>query len=113
MCWVLRVLAWLRVSNSPAPGPGCARYEGDILTFKKLYVSDLNIWYDVRTGYIHEHIRNIRHYHPLPYDQSHEEDIEDQEQNKSDLHDELRDLIEESNETNFPLFRLITLPSPF
>ena len=80
---------------------------------KTPYVSDLNIRYDVRTGYIHEHIRNIRHYHPLPYDQSHEEEIEDQEQNKSDLHDELRDLIEESNETNFPLFRLITLPSPF
>lgn len=97
------------VAFKQAHGENDRRY----FNIKKLYVSDLNIWYDVRTSYIHEHIRNIRYNRPLPYNQSHEEEIEDQELNKSDLHDELRDLIEESNETNFPLFRLITLPSPF
>ena len=74
---------------------------------KTLYVPDLNIWYDVRTGYIHEHIRNIRHNYPLPYDQSHEEEIGDQELNKDFLHEELRDFIEESNDINVRLLPLI------
>ena len=73
----------------------------------KLYVPDLNIWYDVRTGYIHEHIRNIRYHRPLPYDQSHEEEIGDQELNKDFLHEELRDFIEESNNINVRLLPLI------
>ena len=91
------------VAWKQAHGENDRRY----FNIKKLYVPDLNIWYDVRTGYIHEHIRNIRHNYPLPYDQSHEEEIEDQEQNKSDLHDELRDLVEESNDINVRLLPLI------
>ena len=71
------------------------------------YVDDLNIWYDIRTGYIHEHIGNIRYHRPLPYDQSHEEEIEDQELNKDFLHEELRDFIEESNDINVRLLPLI------
>ena len=72
-----------------------------------IYVPDLNIWYDVRTGYIHEHIGNIRYNYPLPYDQSHEEEIGDQELKKDFLHEELRDFIEESNDINVRLLPLI------
>ena len=70
----------------------------------KLYVPDLNIWYDVRTGYIH---KGGRFDTPLPYDQSHEDEIEDQELNKEDLHDELVYFIEESIDLHLRLLPLI------
>jgi len=69
----------------------------------------LNIWYDVRTGYIHNHIKKIRRSYDelLPYDQCHEDEIEDQGENKEFLLDELRDFIEESNDINVRLLPLI------
>ena len=91
------------VAFKQAHGENDRRY----FNIKKLYVSDLNIWYDVRTGYIHEHIRNIRYHRPLPYDQSHEEEIEDQEIMKEFLHLELGHFIEESIDLHLRLLPLI------
>ena len=60
--------------------------ENHIFDLNEIYVLDLNIWYDDRTGYVHEHDERY------PIDERHQLQILLQEQNKTNLLDQLEQL---------------------
>ena len=57
-----------------------------IFDLNETYLLDLNIWYDDRTGYVHEY------YGRCPIDERHQLQILVQEQNKNNLLDQLEEL---------------------
>ena len=97
-------VAWEQAKTTNPGDDYTVRWMNSLATLATLGLDAgaLNIWYDVRTGYIHKHIKKIRallhgsYDELLPYDQSHEDEILDQELNKDSLHEELRDFVEES-----------------